>query len=99
MRLPVAVAEIAEAPSIPASPDPAIEEALHARPEILLLEQNVIAARAGISLARAQSQPAVNARGQVTEQTPRLSPRTLLCGDGGGALAADRRRQGAPGHP
>ncbi len=70
LRLPVSVEEIATAPPIPAAPDDAVARAVRARPEVLLLEQNLLAARAGISLARAQSQPSVNARGQVTEQTP-----------------------------
>jgi outer membrane protein TolC len=67
---PLMAAEITEAPGVPDSPDAAISRAIRSRPEILLLEQNLGAARAGIALARTQSQPTVNARGQLTEQTP-----------------------------
>ena len=70
LELPVSLADIGALPSVPASPAEAVAAALRSRPELLLLEQNLQAARAGISLARSQSQPSVNARGQLTEQTP-----------------------------
>jgi outer membrane protein TolC len=70
LEAPVVLAEIVALPPIPTSPAEAIARALRSRPELLLLEQNLQAARAGILLARSQSQPAVNARGQLTEQTP-----------------------------
>ena len=70
LRTTVAVVEIEAAPPIPMSLEEAVARALRARPELLLLEQNLQAARAGISIARAQTQPSVHARGQVTEQTP-----------------------------
>jgi outer membrane protein TolC len=70
LSTPVTIAQIAAMPIIPAAAEEAIARAIRARPEILLLERNLDAARAGIVLARAQSQPSVNARGQLTEQTP-----------------------------
>jgi outer membrane protein TolC len=70
LSLPVEIARITALPIIPASADAAVARAIRIRPEILLLEKNLDAARAGISLAKAQSRPSVNARGQVTEQTP-----------------------------
>ena len=70
LTAPIALAQIVALPIIPASAEEAIARAVRSRPEILLLERNLEAAHAGISLARAQSQPSVNARGQLTEQTP-----------------------------
>ena len=67
---PVALEPLGALPVVPASPDAAIAYALQNRPELISLELNLQAARAGVSLARLQSQPVVNARGQFTEQTP-----------------------------
>ena len=55
---------------MPETPDAAIAIALQNRPELISLELNLQAARAGVSLARLQAQPTFNARGQITEQTP-----------------------------
>ncbi len=57
-------------PAVPDSPDAGIASALRNRTERLGLTQDLIAARAGGALARAQSQPALFARGEVAEQTP-----------------------------
>jgi outer membrane protein len=70
LQLPVALADLGAPPAVPPAPDEAIARARRARPEILLLQRSLDAARAGVSLARVQSQPSVNARGQLTEQTP-----------------------------
>lgn len=56
-------------PAIPESPDAAIERAMTLRPEIRLLEENLRAARAGISLARTQTAPALSARATAAAQT------------------------------
>ncbi len=70
LQSPVAGVEPMAAPAVPGNADEAIARSLRARPELLLLDRNLQSARAGIVLARAQSLPTVNARGQVTEQTP-----------------------------
>ncbi|HLJ56346.1 MAG TPA: TolC family protein [Chthonomonadaceae bacterium] len=70
LREPIAVAAVEDAPAVPASPDEAVARGLRGRPELLLLDQNLVSARAGIALARSQTQPSVTARGQLTEQTP-----------------------------
>lgn len=57
-------------PAIPDSADAAIATAFKNRLEVVLLEQNLRAARAGVSLARVQGQPALSVRGEVAEQTP-----------------------------
>ncbi len=54
----------------PDSPEAAIAAAWQHRPELRLLEENLRGAQAGISLAKAQTQPALNLRGQISEQTP-----------------------------
>ncbi|HZT42650.1 MAG TPA: TolC family protein [Chthonomonadaceae bacterium] len=71
LAAPVNVAPLENAPAVPASPDAAVAAALKGRPELALLEQNLRAARAGVALARAEGQPALNLRGEVAEQTPR----------------------------
>jgi outer membrane protein len=56
-------------PSIPNSPEEAIAVALKQRPELLALEQSLLATQAGVSLAKTQGQPSLNVRGQFIEQT------------------------------
>jgi len=70
VRLQISVLELSAVPSVPSDPNAAIANADRLRPELLLLDQQLQAARAGVSLARAQTQPSVNARAQVSEQTP-----------------------------
>ena len=72
MRAAVSASEMAAVPETAATPDEAIARALHKRPELLILEQNLAAAWAGVSLAKAQAMPTVTARGQATEQTPNV---------------------------
>lgn len=57
-------------PVLPESTEAAQEAARSNRAELIALEKELDVARAGVVLARAQSLPAVNLRGQVTEQTP-----------------------------
>jgi outer membrane protein TolC len=57
-------------PKAPDSPEEAIAAAWQHRPELRLLEENLRGAQAGISLAKSQTQPALNLRGQISEQTP-----------------------------
>ena len=67
---PVALETPGALPAVPSSPAPAVAYAQQNRPELVSLELNLRLAQAGVSLARSQSQPAVSARGQYTEQTP-----------------------------
>lgn len=55
---------------LPPGPEGAVAHALTHRPELISLEQSLLAARAGISLARVEAQPTLHFRGQMTEQTP-----------------------------
>ncbi len=57
-------------PTIPTSPDAAIELALQRRPEILSLVQNLKSSRLGISLAKLQNHPTFSLRWQWVRQTP-----------------------------
>lgn len=59
-----------EAREIPAKPDAAVQNAFAKRPEIKMLELNVSAAKAGITLAKLQSKPSIGLRGQYSQQTP-----------------------------
>ncbi len=70
LNTPVALEALGALPIVPDNPDAAIAIALQNRPELISLELNLQAARAGVSLARLQGQPVLNARGQFTEQTP-----------------------------
>lgn len=70
LETPVELEASPALPEVPDSPQAAIETAYRHRPELRGLEENLRAARAGISLAKTQSQPALSVRGQVTEQTP-----------------------------
>ena len=56
--------------TLPVNSDAGIEQALKNRTEVVELHLEIAAAKAGITLARSQSQPSLVARGQVTEQTP-----------------------------
>lgn len=55
---------------IPASAGPGIEEALKHRPELLLLEQELKAARAGATLAATEDKPSLSMRAVAQAQTP-----------------------------
>ncbi len=66
----VALQPLTEMPSVPESPEAAIATASRRRPELRLLEESMRGARAGISLAKSQTQPQLNLRGQISEQTP-----------------------------
>ena len=70
LNTPVALEALGAQPIVPDTPDMAIAVALQNRPELISLELNLQAARAGVSLARLQGQPTLHARGQFTEQTP-----------------------------
>ena len=66
----VALEALGALPEVPKTPDAAIAIALQNRSELISLELNLQAAKAGVSLARLQAQPTLNARGQFTEQIP-----------------------------
>lgn len=70
LETPVALIPLDPPAPAAAAPDAAVARALTDRPELISLEQNLRAARAGVSLARVQTQPTLHLRGQVTEQTP-----------------------------
>lgn len=70
LTAPLTLASPPPTPTVPDSPDAAVTHALQNRIEIIELQQNLSAAKAGVSLARSQMQPTVSARGQITEQTP-----------------------------
>jgi outer membrane protein TolC len=56
--------------AVPDGPEAGIALALARRPEIRQLEENLRAARAGVSLARTQAQPSLSARATAARQTP-----------------------------
>src|SRR5581483_9719430 len=58
LSTPVSLEPVAALPVVPEAPEAAIAAALRNRLELVSLEQNLVAARAGVSLARVQSQPA-----------------------------------------
>ncbi|MCS6775692.1 MAG: TolC family protein [Chloroherpetonaceae bacterium] len=66
---PVALQPIDPLPSLTEPTEDAIATALRTRPELCQLEHSLVAAKAGVSLARTQSHPALHARGQFIEQT------------------------------
>lgn len=66
----VALEPLTSALKAPDSPDAAIAAAWKHRPELLLLGETLRGAQAGIALAKAQNQPTLNLRGQISEQTP-----------------------------
>ncbi|MGC8666584.1 MAG: TolC family protein [Chthonomonadales bacterium] len=55
---------------IPASAGPGIEQALKQRPELLLLEEELKAAKAGAVLAASQDKPGISMRAVAQTQTP-----------------------------
>lgn len=57
-------------PPLPPDTNTGIAEALERRPELRGLTENLRAAKAGASLARAQDQPSLSARATVARQTP-----------------------------
>ena len=67
---PSAYAPLTSAMTLPVSPEMGIRMAKAQRLEILTLKVSLLAARAGLSLAKSQTALSVNARGQLTEQTP-----------------------------
>lgn len=66
----VVLASLPDAPEAPVSPDAAIAAAWKHRPELQMLAETLRGAQAGIALAKSQNQPALNLRGQISEQTP-----------------------------
>jgi outer membrane protein TolC len=70
LEAPVTLVPVSRLPNVPESPDSAVVVALHNRPELTGLEQNLRVANAGISLAHTQSQPALDVRAEYSEQTP-----------------------------
>lgn len=63
---------LAPMPSHPVIPDEAMDgiaQALARRPELLALQEGIVAARAGISLAAAQDSPSLSARATAVQQT------------------------------
>ena len=66
----VALEPLSDVPKAPESPDAAIAAALQHRPELRLLDETLRGAQAGIALAKSQTQPGLNLRGQISEQTP-----------------------------
>lgn len=66
----VTLAPLTDAPKVPESPEAAITAAWKQRPELRMLAETLKGALAGVALAKSQSQPGVNLRGQISEQTP-----------------------------
>ncbi len=56
-------------PVLPVSVQAAIEKAMHMRPEILTLQNNLDAARAGLQLAKIGDSPSLGFRAEITQQT------------------------------
>jgi outer membrane protein len=101
---PIEVARSAGPPPIPDAAQIGTTMALARRPEIRLLETNLAAARAGLSLAGAQGAPALSARAIATRQTPSAFARTDYFAAGivltwnlldGGVRRADRAEAAA----
>jgi outer membrane protein TolC len=67
---PIETAPSPPLPTVPESTAAGIALALTRRPEIRRLEESIRAARAGVSLARTQSGPALSARAVAARQTP-----------------------------
>jgi outer membrane protein TolC len=65
-----AVTAPASAPDVPAAPNAGMAEAEARRPEVRLIEENLRAARSGVSLARTQALPVLAARVTAARQTP-----------------------------
>jgi outer membrane protein TolC len=64
---------------LPETPDAAIALALANRPELQTLAQSIVAAKAGVSLAKTQTSPSLSLRGQITQQTATaLMPSTFM---------------------
>jgi outer membrane protein len=70
LNAPVALVPVTRLPDVPESVESAVIVALHNRPELTGLEQNLRVANAGISLAHTQAQPALDVRAEYAEQTP-----------------------------
>ena len=70
LQTEVILAPLPDAPQAPDSPKAAIALAWKRRPELLLLAETLKSAQAGVSLAKSQTQPSLNFRGQISEQTP-----------------------------
>lgn len=66
----LALAAATPAPAAPAGLDEGIAMALRQRPELHALEEGIVAARAGISLAAAQNLPVIAGRATAAAQTP-----------------------------
>ncbi len=64
------LAMISEAVFVPDSPEPAIENALKNRTDLLSIREGIKSAKAGISLSQTQLQPILSLRGQLSEATP-----------------------------
>jgi outer membrane protein TolC len=73
---------VEEAPPLaPDGPAEAVERGLRFRPEVRLLEENLRAARAGVSLAGSQNQPTLSGRAAAARQTETaLTDRNYLAG-------------------
>jgi len=67
---PLTTAPPPPTPDVPDSPEDGIALALGRRPEVRLLEENLRAARAGVSLAGMQNRPSLSARATAVRQTP-----------------------------
>jgi len=67
---PIEVEPAAMPASIPTTAESGVEKALKQRPEILLLEEELKAAKAGIALAGAQDKPGLSMRAVAQTQTP-----------------------------
>jgi len=70
LQTEVVLAPLPDAPKAPDTPDAAIAVARKRRPELQMLEETLKGARAGVALAKSQTQPSLNFRGQISEQTP-----------------------------
>jgi outer membrane protein TolC len=57
-------------PIAPQTPDAALAVAGRERPELLILKEQLLAAKAGAELASSESRPTLSVRGEVNEQTP-----------------------------
>jgi len=70
LQTEVVLTPLPDAPKTPDTPDAAIAIARKRRPELLMLEETLKGAQAGVALAKSQTQPSLNFRGQISEQTP-----------------------------
>jgi outer membrane protein TolC len=66
----VVLEPLTDTPKAPDTPEDAIATALKHRPELQLLGETLRGAQAGVALTKSQTQPQLNFRGLLSEQTP-----------------------------